>query len=459
MKELILPLCRTVFLPPASPGIDTLCSVTGDLRNVRCSSFCGELYCSGEVDILIEYTSCARATGIFNKSSSAAPPSEPWQALLSFPFQLSSPVDVTEGCDFYVHLANLNWSMITARALELEGELQISYDAAEAEDAVSKEQMPANTLVKKEEQRHIQKESAYIVRENAVSMSENDHKEYRQGGEWKMVSLERENNKKEELNLPVDTRPVEIVDLMGEHSESDLRDVIARVLTDPDMLRRESAAATVIERPLPKDDATETVNIAEAEQVPASNEEAASAENENRDSYTISVVFPHLQEQEHKDEQAVEAEAYIVDDSMHDEDDAKQVIEQFAEQTELEEEHSMDNMEQEMEQEEVILPEEGPGPDEKPMPELMPEPDYVPAPMPKPTPKPEPAPMPEPIPESEPEPDCDADDQCTPEPATDDCSNSGKAVKKRRYQCIPSWRIEANNNDIDLTAFKINIKF
>lgn len=57
MAELRLPLQRTIFLPSGAPSLGSIYQISGDLRQVRCGCTGPDVYCSGEADILIEYTS------------------------------------------------------------------------------------------------------------------------------------------------------------------------------------------------------------------------------------------------------------------------------------------------------------------------------------------------------------------------------------------------------------------
>lgn len=137
MAEFSLPLNRTVFLPAGSPGIGSLLRVSGDLREVRCGSAGGEVYCIGEADILVEYLSCSGSGGLF----SSRPPTDQsaggseWQALLSLPFQLCVSGDLPPEAAYRVNLGRLEWTMVAARALELEAEVIISYQATASDEA------------------------------------------------------------------------------------------------------------------------------------------------------------------------------------------------------------------------------------------------------------------------------------------------------------------------------------
>lgn len=133
MAELILPLVRTMFLPPGSPGIGSVQNVMGDIRDVRCGMSGGEVYCFGDADILIEYLSDARRNELFGESQS--PPDydngvREWQAMLTFPFQLRGAGELPPGATYRVNFGPMDWRMITSRAIELETSIIIESAAA-----------------------------------------------------------------------------------------------------------------------------------------------------------------------------------------------------------------------------------------------------------------------------------------------------------------------------------------
>ena len=185
MAELILPLTRTLFLPIGCPSLGSVERVSGDLRDVRCGSSGGEAYCLGEADILIEYTAplgpASMAGGTGGRPCF-------WQAMLSFPFQLSGRGALPRDSACRVELGQLDWTMVASRAIELETEVRVSYDLPREEKAEIK------TM-----QRTKKRES--------------------EGG-WQMVSL----NEEEE-------RPaVEIVDLSGNAEQEKIKQAVAEAL-------------------------------------------------------------------------------------------------------------------------------------------------------------------------------------------------------------------------------------
>lgn len=194
MAELILPLTRTLFLPIGCPSLGSVERVSGDLRDVRCGSSGGEAYCLGEADILIEYTASLGPAG----AAGGRPCS--WQALLSFPFQLSGRGDLPRDSACRVELGELDWTMVASRAIELETEVCVSYD---------------------------------LPREEAADIKtiQRTEKREREGG-WQMVSLNEEGE-----------RPtVEIVDLSGNAEQEKIKQAVTEALNASALAAQEAVA-------------------------------------------------------------------------------------------------------------------------------------------------------------------------------------------------------------------------
>lgn len=197
MAELILPLTRTLFLPGGCPGLGSVETVSGDLRDVRCGSSEGEAYCMGEADILLEYTAPLRPAGLFGEEC-GRPGS--WQALLTFPFQLCGPGDLPRDYACRVELGPLNWTMVASRAIELETTVCISYDLPQEEAPVSTD----------------------AAANDGVICRGRREKERESEGEWQMVSLKEDDGQE---------KPLEIVDLRGEAEPRKIRQALAEALS------------------------------------------------------------------------------------------------------------------------------------------------------------------------------------------------------------------------------------
>ena len=194
MAELILPLTRTLFLPIGCPSLGSVERVSGDLRDVRCGSSGGEAYCLGEADILIEYTAPLGPAG----TAGGRPCS--WQALLSFPFQLSGRGALPRDSACRVELGRLDWTMVASRAIELETEVRVSYDLPREEAA-------------------------------EIKTIQRTEKREREGG-WQMVSLNEEEG-----------RPaVEIVDLSGNAEQEKIKQAVAEALAAQETVAVHEAA-------------------------------------------------------------------------------------------------------------------------------------------------------------------------------------------------------------------------
>ena len=199
MAELILPLCRTLFLPAGCPSLGCVEKVSGDLREVCCGSTGGEAYCMGEADILIEYTAPLGPSGLFAPQKGRP---GTWQALLSFPFQLCGEGNLPHDSAHRVELGPLCWSMVASRAIELDTEVRISYEQ-EDEEAVAAE----SDL----------EEADLIYRESR-------EQEHKRKDDWQMVTINDE-EKRQRL-------PVEIVDLTGEAETQEIEKAVARALAE-----------------------------------------------------------------------------------------------------------------------------------------------------------------------------------------------------------------------------------
>ncbi|MEG1537486.1 MAG: hypothetical protein RR387_04305, partial [Clostridiales bacterium] len=90
MAEIVMPLLRTVFLPPGSPGIGAINEIRTDIRSEQISSDGGKIYCVGEADLLIDYISFAGDT-IDSAQGYMIGGGKQWQALLTMPFELMEP--------------------------------------------------------------------------------------------------------------------------------------------------------------------------------------------------------------------------------------------------------------------------------------------------------------------------------------------------------------------------------
>ena len=121
MSHIPVKLVRTVFLPNGSPPVGTVNRITADLVRADIHGAEGQLYCMGELDILIDYTAFSSADGrhLFSYDSSDRG-EKPWQAFISLPFAFSEEL-TQDFCGVpHAELGDIKWFMVASRALEME---------------------------------------------------------------------------------------------------------------------------------------------------------------------------------------------------------------------------------------------------------------------------------------------------------------------------------------------------
>jgi len=118
MSDLRFSLLRTVFLPKSSPGISSINELRTDLREVELTLVAPQqLLIKGEMDILVDYNALLPAGESINNSG------EPWQALISLPFELTEQVQLAEVTDCRLSARAPKWFMLSPKAIEMEVEL------------------------------------------------------------------------------------------------------------------------------------------------------------------------------------------------------------------------------------------------------------------------------------------------------------------------------------------------
>ncbi|MBQ1501901.1 MAG: hypothetical protein IIZ45_04720, partial [Firmicutes bacterium] len=122
MKQIALHLVRTVFLPMGSPPIGRIDDVKADLAKAELRLDGKKLYCMGQLDVLVDYTSLAASAGrrLFADGEEQG---KAWQALLDLPFALSEDVFCPPGAEISASLGRLKWFMVAPRAFELEADI------------------------------------------------------------------------------------------------------------------------------------------------------------------------------------------------------------------------------------------------------------------------------------------------------------------------------------------------
>jgi|GEM_PF-3640407 len=157
MAEIIIPWEHTIFLPEGSPAISSINDIQVEMRLNQCGSAAGELYCLGEADILINYQSAPPPSsgGLFGRNAGREEGSS-WQALLTLPVELHAP-GVDPPVEPIAALGDLDWYMVSDRAVEVEAAVAIS--------------------------------DGTIARETPATVSQTPSKK-QESGEWIMVTLE-----------------------------------------------------------------------------------------------------------------------------------------------------------------------------------------------------------------------------------------------------------------------------
>ena len=131
MDKITLPIVRTVFLPKGSPGICTIKQITTDIRDPMISAADGQIYVSGEVDIVIDYLSYAtdetagRSSGFKDLDEYMPGSGRLWQALLTLPFETTTTglLNCSSNCELAT--GEIKWFLVSPHAIEMTMDLQL----------------------------------------------------------------------------------------------------------------------------------------------------------------------------------------------------------------------------------------------------------------------------------------------------------------------------------------------
>jgi len=129
MDKIILPIVRTVFLPQGSPGICTIKQITTDIRDSKISAENGQIFVSGEVDIIIDYLSYAtdetsnRSSGFRDLDEYLPGSGRLWQALLTLPFEVSTTGILTCSSNCLLVTGEIKWFLVSPHAIEMSMDL------------------------------------------------------------------------------------------------------------------------------------------------------------------------------------------------------------------------------------------------------------------------------------------------------------------------------------------------
>jgi|GEM_PF-3232470 len=132
MDKITLPIVRTVFLPKGSPGICTIKQITTDIRDPMISAADGQIYVSGEVDIIIDYLSYAtdetagRSSGFKDLDEYLPGSGRLWQALLTLPFEMTTTGLLNCSSDCELATGEIKWFLVSPHAIEMTMDLQLN---------------------------------------------------------------------------------------------------------------------------------------------------------------------------------------------------------------------------------------------------------------------------------------------------------------------------------------------
>ena len=116
MSRISLTLSRTVFLPVGSPPIGSVCDIRADIGKADIHVENGQIYCLGDLDILIDYMSFSPGEiGRLFSGHSADQQSDEgreWQALLNLPFVMNEKTNLASDRAYEAAVGDLKWFMV-----------------------------------------------------------------------------------------------------------------------------------------------------------------------------------------------------------------------------------------------------------------------------------------------------------------------------------------------------------
>ena len=132
MNKISMTLLRTVFLPVGSPPIGSVCEITADIGKADIHVEGEQVYCLGELDIIIDYLSFSPNNGrhLFPDHADTYPGGggKEWQAMINLPFALNETAALDSSAEYSAALGDIKWFMVAPRALEMEMEIVITVE-------------------------------------------------------------------------------------------------------------------------------------------------------------------------------------------------------------------------------------------------------------------------------------------------------------------------------------------
>ena len=197
MAAIRIPFSRTVFLPDGSPPLGSLTDVQVELRDGSCGGADGQIWCRGELDLLVDYRSWPVSGGA--SYAAAGETGEEWQALLTLPLFLTGP-GAAPGDGATPELVELEWYAVGAAALELEGYCVLTPELPDADARPDAEARPAAASPAAPSP---EETTDYVRRPAAAAVKPQQEN----NGGWHMVSLEQERETREQQQPQLQPEP------------------------------------------------------------------------------------------------------------------------------------------------------------------------------------------------------------------------------------------------------------
>ena len=260
MRQISTTLVRTVFLPAGSPPIGSIDHIQADLSNKDIFIEHQRMYCRGDLDVMVDYTSFPLDRGSHIFPEHCRPEQgRAWQALLNIPFALSEDIDCMMTEPLNIALGDINWFMVAPQALEMEVEILIS--GKEIADAP------------KTRENRQKKDGGWHM----VSVEDMEREKAAETGKqlsWEATAkdgCEKDDNKS-------DTGPMRLISLEpADSAENSAEEPAASAVEDE---RQEILTAMPAEQPIPEAEETAEVSAAAVEEKAVVAEEKAAVMEE-----------------------------------------------------------------------------------------------------------------------------------------------------------------------------------
>ena len=260
MRQISTTLVRTVFLPAGSPPIGSIDHIQADLSNKDIFIEHQRMYCRGDLDVMVDYTSFPLDRGSHIFPEHCRPEQgRAWQALLNIPFALSEDIDCMMTEPLNIALGDINWFMVAPQALEMEVEILIS--GKEIADAP------------KTRENRQKKDGGWHM----VSVEDMEREKASETGKqlsWEATAkdgCEKDDNKS-------DTGPMRLISLEpADSAENSAEEPAASAVEDE---RQEILTAMPAEQPIPEAEETAEVSAAAVEEKAVVAEEKAAVMEE-----------------------------------------------------------------------------------------------------------------------------------------------------------------------------------